>query len=149
MINHYNHILLTALILLIPTTAVIAQDSQKKNTRIQVEYIKDHNKSESIVTTLKISEDRYVPYEDAEINLYSISDTSKVLLDKLRTDKNGQAIYLIEDPQNIYKDSLGVMTFEVEYNGNASSKVAKRKIQVKQVNLKIPFFQEDTNNHTH
>jgi hypothetical protein len=142
--NKYNHILLIALIALIATCPVLAQNTEKKKTRIQAEYFKDHNRSESIVATLKIKEDSYVPYSDAEIHFYSISDTSKILLDKIKTDKEGKAIYLMEDPQKIYKDSSGLMTFEFEYNGDSSSKGANKDLEIKQANLKISFFQEDS-----
>ena len=140
----YTHILLIAQITLISTCAVVAQNTQKKTTRIQVEYYKDHNRAESIAATLRIREDRYLPYEDVEIHFYSINDTSKVLLDKMRTDLNGEAIYSIVDHQRIYKDSSGLMTFEVEYNGNSTAKGAKKDITVKQADLKISFLQEDT-----
>ena len=76
--NKYNHILLIALIALFFTCPVVAQNTKKAKTKVQVEYYKDHNGSESIVATLKIKEDRYVPYADAEIHFYSINDTSNV-----------------------------------------------------------------------
>jgi len=142
--DKYNHILLIVLIALISTCPVIAQNVQKKKTRVQVEYFKDHNGSESIVATLKIKEDSYVPYEDAEIHFYSINDTSKILLDKIRTDKDGEALYLMEDHLKNYKDSSGLMTFEVEYKGNSSTRGSNRDIKVHQVNLKVSFVQEDS-----
>ncbi len=142
--NKYNHILLMALIALIFTCPVLAQNTQKKKTRIQVEYFKDHNRLESIVATLKIKEDSYVPYEDAEIHFHSINDTSKILLSKIKTDINGKAIYLMEDHQKNYRDSSGLMTFEVEYKGNSSTKGANTDIEVHQVNLKVSFVQEDS-----
>ena len=132
------------LIALISSFLVVAQDTQKKKSRIQVVYFKDHNRAESIVAVLKIKEDKYVPHENAEIHFYSVSDTSKALLDKIMTDKNGEAVYMIEDHEKIYKDSSGLMVIEVEFKGNSSSTSAKKDIEVKQVELKISFVQDDT-----
>ena len=142
--NKYNYILLMVLIALISSFLVVAQDTQKKKSRIQVVYFKDHNRAESIVAVLKIKEDKYVPHENAEIHFYSVSDTSKALLDKIMTDKNGEAVYMIEDHEKIYKDSSGFMVIEVEFKGNSSSTSAKKDIEVKQVELKISFVQDDT-----
>ena len=143
MSNRYKHILLIPLIAILVPFNISSQATKKQTARIQVDYFKDHNGGERVVATLKVRSDRYRPHEDALIHFYTANDTSRVLLDKITTDAIGEAIYVIEDEQKIYKDSSGVMTFEVEYSGNASTKRAQKSVQVKQVNLKTSFFQED------
>ncbi len=141
--NRYKHILLIPLIAILLPFNASAQAAKKQTARIQLEYFKDHNGGERVVATLKVRSDRYRTHADALIHFYTVNDTSRVLLDKITTDANGEAIYVMEDEQKIHKDSSGLMTFEVEYSGNASIKSAHKSIQVKQVKLKTSFFQED------
>jgi len=142
--NRYKHILLIPLIAILVPFNADAQTTKKIGARLQVEYFKDHNRSELVVATLKVRTDRYTPHEDALIHFYSINDSSRVLLDKIRTTANGEAVYVIKDEQKIHKGSAGFMTIEAEYNGNTSIKGAQKSINVKQVSLKTSFFQEDT-----
>lgn len=143
MSNRYKHIILIPLIAILVPFNVSSQATKKQTARIQVEYFKDHEGGERVVATLKVKTDRYRVHENALIHFYTVNDTSRVLLDKISTDANGEAIYVIENEQKIHKDSSGVMTFEVEYSGNASIKNAQKSVQVKRVNLKTSFFQED------
>jgi hypothetical protein len=142
--NLYKHILIIGLIFGMATGESIAQKTKKKTTRIQVEYIKEASNEELLVATLRIREERYVALSNVTVSFYSINDTSKVLLKKVQTNKEGKAIFVIEDNPKIFKDSLGLMTFEVEYAGNSSSQSAKRKISIKQADLEISFFQKDS-----
>jgi 5-hydroxyisourate hydrolase-like protein (transthyretin family) len=141
----FKHILIIGLIAATATGNVFGQKKQKKKARVQVEYIKNYNKSEQLMATLIVKEKRYVPLSDAVIQFYSLNDTSRVLLEKMRTDKDGKAMFNIaaSNPK-IFKDTSGVLTFEVEYNGNSAIKGAKRKIAIKQGDLEISFFQKDS-----
>ena len=73
----YPQILLITLITSIIALPVFAQDGKMSATRMQVEYFKDHNRSESIVATLKIRDGRYMPFENAEILFYCIRYETK------------------------------------------------------------------------
>jgi hypothetical protein len=140
----FRNILMISLITIIATGNVFAQKSKKKTTRIGVEYFKNNLKTESLVATLRIKEGRYVPLSNILVHFYCINDTAKVMLDKIRTDEKGEAIFLIEDNPKIFKDSLGYMSFEIEYPGNITNKGVAKKITVKQANLEISFYQKDT-----
>lgn len=140
----FKHILILGLVVGIVTGETIAQKAKKKTTRIQVEYIKEASKAEFLVATLRVREKRYVPLSQVAVQFYSVNDTSKVLLAKVQTNKEGKAIFIIDDNPKIYKDSLGLMTFEVEYAGTSSNKSANREISVKQAELEISFFQKDS-----
>ncbi len=142
--NLFKNILILGLVSIIATGNVIAQKKGKKTTRISVEYIKDYRKTESLVVTLRVREKRYVPFNDVEVFFYCINDTSTVLLDRIRTNENGEAIFVIEDNPKITRDPLGLITFEVVYKGNNSIKGAKRTIVIKQASLDVSFFQKDT-----
>ncbi len=140
----YKHILIIGLVIIIAAGNVFAQKNKKKTTRISVEYVKDHNKAETLVAKLRVKEKRYMPLNDAIVKFYSVNDTSNVLLDKIRTNEDGEAIFAIGDNPKIFKDSIGLMAFEVEYTGSSSLKASNRKIAVKQSNLDVSFFQKDT-----
>lgn len=132
------------IIALIAPANLIAQKAKKKTTRIRVEYFKISSKGETLVATLRIKEKRYLPFSNAEVAFYSINDSSRILLQKVRSNKKGEAIYKLDENSNINKDSLGFMTFEVDYVGDASTKDTHRKISIKQANLEVSFFQKDT-----
>ena len=140
----FRNILMISLITIIATGNVFAQKTKKKTTRIRVEYFKNDHETESLLATLRIKEERYVPLSNVLVQFYSINDTSKVILDKIRTDEKGEATFLIEDNPKIFKDSLGFMSFEIEYPGNTTNKGAAKTITVKQANLEISFYQKDT-----
>ena len=142
--NWYRYITVIGLVLLITAGNLCGQKEKKKTTKLRVEYIKDHNKTESIVATLRIKEKRYVPLTDVDVLFYSTNDTSNILLEKVRSNEKGEAIFIIEEDPKIFLDSLGFMTFKVEYKGNTLNKGAKKNITVKQINMDVSFFQKDT-----
>ena len=140
--NNLNRYILTfGLLTIIAAGDLIAQE--KKTTRIAVEYIKNYDKTESLVATLRIKDPKYIGFENAIVQFYSVYDTSKVLLDKIRTNNNGEAIFLIENNPKILRDTSGIMGFVVEYLGNKSTKSSKKKLSAKQSNLEISFFQKE------
>jgi hypothetical protein len=142
--NLCKYSLAISLIIMVCTANMFAQTAKKKTTRIRVEYFINHNKDELLVATLRVKEDRYVPLTDGEIRFKSIHDTTNILLDKIRTNENGEATLLIGNNSKIFKDSLGFMVFEVEYIGDNSVKDSRNKITVKQADLDISFFQKDS-----
>ena len=144
--NWYKYILLTGLIVIVATSAVSAEKGKKKTTVFRLEYFKNNDQTEALVATLRFKEKSYVPLSNGVVFFYSVDDTSKVLLVKIETDENGEAIFAIDDNPKIFKDSLGFMTFEVEYSGSASLKASHKKITIKQANLEMSFFQKDTIN---
>lgn len=142
--NLYNYILIIGLITGIAYGESYGQKTKKKTTRIQVEYLKETGTGEFLTATLRIREERYVALANVPIQFYSINDTSKVLLEKVQTNEEGKAVFVIEENPKIFKDSLGVMTFEVEYAGNSSNQSANRQISVTQTDLEMSFFQKDS-----
>jgi hypothetical protein len=141
--NLNRYIAILSILTLITLGDVVAQKTKKKITRVAVEYIKNHDKTESLVATLRVKDPKYIALNDVIVQFYSVYDTSKVLLDKIRTNANGEAIFLLEDNPKILKDTSGVMTFEVEYIGDKSKKSSKRKLSVKRANLEVSFFQKE------
>ena len=142
--NWYRYIVIIGLLILFTPDNLYSQNDKKKTTKLRVEYIKGNNNVESIVATLRIKEKRYVPLSDVEVLFYSTNDTSIVLVEKVRSDAKGEAVFLIEDNPKVFIDSLGLMTFKVEYKGNTLNKGANKNIIVKQINMDVSFFQKDT-----
>lgn len=142
--NWYRYITTIGLAVLIAAGNLYSQNDKKKTTKLRVEYIKSQDKSEVIVATLRIKEKRYVPLTDVNVFFYSTNDTSNILLDKVRSNEKGEAVFSIEDNPKIFIDSLGFMTFKVEYKGNTLNKGAKKNLIAKQINMDVSFFQKDT-----
>jgi hypothetical protein len=139
--NLNRYILILGLVTLTTVSDVIAQ--KKKTTRIALEYVKNYDKTESLIATLRVKDPKYIGLNDVIVQFYSVYDTSKVLLDKIRTNSEGEAIFLLEDNPKILKDTSGLMSFEVEYLGDKSRKSSKKKVSAKQTNLEISFFQKE------
>ena len=78
------------------------------------------------------------------VHFYCINGDARVLLDKIETDQEGRAIFIIEENPKIVKDSIGSLTFEVEYKKSALYKGKTKDITIKQANLEMSFFQKDT-----
>ncbi len=140
----YKHLLLIALVALISTPDMMAQDTTMTVTRLQAAYYKDQHGLERIVAKLLIKAERYEPFANTELQFFAVSDTSNVLLAKIITDDKGEAVYMLEEDSKAYSDSTGQLAFEVKYEGNPTTNGAAKDIQVKGANLKISFFQEDT-----
>jgi hypothetical protein len=140
--NLHRYIVLLGILTLVTASDLVAQKTQKKTTRIALEYIKNYDKTESLVATLRVKDPKYIALNDVVVQFYSVYDTSKILLDKIRTNENGEAIFLLDDNPKILKDTSGVMSFEVEYFGDKSKNSSKRKLSVKQANLEMSFLQK-------
>jgi hypothetical protein len=140
----YKLLLLIALMAFVPSLGILAQDPEPASTKLQAAYFKDHQGQESIVAKLLIKQERYGPLAGAEIQVFAVRDTSKVPLEKLVTDDQGEAIYFLKDEDKAISDSSGLLAFVVEYAGNATTESASKDIEVKGAELKVAFFQEDT-----
>jgi len=140
----YRNFLLIIIIALFSNSALLAQSDKKKTTKIRVEYFNKNNTTEYLLLTLRIKEDRYIPFEDATVLIYSVGDTSNVLLDKVVSNYKGEAKFYISDDPLIFRDSTGQMTFEAEYVGDDQIKSDKESISIKKVNMEVSFFQKDT-----
>ena len=112
-------------------------------TRIKAEYIKKADKTESIVVTLMVKNKGYSGLSDAELQLYSLNDTSKNLIGQMQTNNDGQAIFVIKDNPDIYKNPSGILEFELAFNGDNSTKAASKKLSFGQADLDISFFKKD------
>ena len=140
--NFFNrHILIIGLFVFFVAGNALAQ--KKKATRIKVGYEKQFNMPGTLVASLLVREKRYEPFSNATVIFYSINDTSKVLIDELKTDSNGLAKLVIAESSNIYKDDAGIMMFEVEYIGTELTKGSSRKTSIKQADLNVSFIKQD------
>ena len=121
-----------------------AQNTKAKSTRIRLEYFKNHDASQTLMATILAKEKSYIPLPDVTISFYSISDTSRILLDKIGSNEKGKAVLTIKDHHDIFIDSTGTFTFQAEFNGNKSCKKSQKTITIKQANLEVSFYQKDT-----
>jgi len=140
----YKYLFLTFIIGVVFTYKGASQNDEKKMTRLRADYFKESDGSEKVVAKLIIREERYLPYEGAEVTFYSVQDTMSMLLGKTKTDNEGEASYLFEDNSEIFIDSTGLMTFELVYEGSATTMEARTEVVVKRADLQVSFIQEDT-----
>ncbi|HAW51461.1 MAG TPA: hypothetical protein DCX54_03890 [Flavobacteriales bacterium] len=141
--NWHKQLLVIGLIAIIATGNVFAGQDKKK-TNFRLEYFKKSDKTEQLVAKLRFKEQSYVPLANGVVNFYSIKRDERILLSKVETDEDGQAIFIIDDNPKIFKDSLGYLTFEAEYNETSEYQGVTKSITLLQADLEMSFFQKDT-----
>ena len=139
-----SNLLWTGIVLAFFSVGLNAQNATKKTIRSYIEYYQDHNNVGRLITTMRIREDRNAPLKEAMVYFYGIGDTSKILLDTVRTNNQGQAICVLDDIFEIYKDSLGLMRFESEFVSDQNYKGTSNNIDVQTTELSLTFFQRDS-----
>ena len=137
-------ILIVSIYLLSALSLIPAKAQTVLKTRVKLEYYKSSNKTKNLIAKITVKKKKNKPLQGVIINFYNINDTTKVLLENIKTNQEGEAIFVISDKYEIYKDSTGLMSFEVEFEGNDSCKRARRELSVKEANLEVSFFQKDT-----
>lgn len=141
----HKQVIIIGLALLTSSFDSLSQQVKLKTTRIRVEYYKYDDNSQKIYATILAREKSYVPLPDVTLHFFSVkNDTLKILQDKIKTNTKGEAIFTIRDHHEIFIDSMGVMIFEVQFDGAKLYKKAKKSLTVKKANLEVSFFQKDT-----
>ncbi len=123
---------------------VPAKSQTIQKTRVKLEYSKNHDKTQNLIAKITAKKKKNYPLKGVLISFYNINDTAKLLLNTIKTNSEGKAILTLSDKYQIYKDSSGLMSFEVEFEGNDSCKSAKKGLSIKETDLKISFFQKDS-----
>ena len=138
----YKQALIICLSLLASPFDSLSQQAKPKTTRIRVEYYKSYDNTQKIYATILAREKSHVPLPDVTLHFFNVkNDTLKILQDKIKTNAKGEAIFTIRDHHEIFIDSMGVMIFEVQFDGTKLHKKAKKSLTVKKANLEISFFQ--------
>ncbi len=132
------------LFLLTALSHIPAKTQTVQNTRIRLEYYKNHDKTKNLIVKITAKKKRYNPLQAVIISFYNINDTAKVLLDNIKTDDNGEALLTLSEQFEIYKDSNGLMSFEAEFEGNDSCKSARKNLSIRESDIEVSFFQKDT-----
>ncbi len=95
-------------------------------------------------TKITARKKRYNPLPEVFISFYYLNDTSKVLMDNIKTNDKGEALLTLPEQFEIYKSSSGLMSFEVEFEGNDSCASARKNLSIRESDLEVSFFQKDT-----
>lgn len=138
-----KRIIVLGILVLATLGDLFGQKAELLTTRIRLEYFNDGNNTQNLVATLIVRQESYIPLPGEVVSFYSVNDTSRILLGKIPTNVKGVAKFTIRDDQEIFKDTVGLMTFEAEYKGGESYKKAKKSVMIKQANLNVSFFQKD------
>lgn len=123
-----------------------AQDQKvkKRTARLSASYIQEYDTPARIVAILKVREKQYETLPGAPVKLISNTDTDQVVLDTVITNKDGEAIFAIHDYPGLYRDSSGVISVVVEFEGDSITKSADREVEFIQTRFEILFYQKDT-----
>ncbi|MDH5398011.1 MAG: hypothetical protein OEX02_07685 [Cyclobacteriaceae bacterium] len=139
------HRLFAVMLTLVLPLSLLSQTTKKDASSLQLGYHKKYDNTQLIRAVISVQKDRrYSPLANVVLKFYSLSDTSITLLDKIKTNDEGVAILIIQDHHDITPDSLGMMNFEVEFEGNKTAEKATETLQVKPASLVLSFLQKDT-----
>lgn len=122
---------------------ISAQTQTVQKTRIKLEYYKDHDKTKNLIAKITAKKKRNNPLQGVIISFYNINDTTKVLLDNIKTNDKGEALLKLSEQFEIFKDSTGLMSFEVEFEGNDSCTSARKDLNIWEADLEVSFFQKN------
>ncbi len=122
---------------------ISAQTQTVQKTRIKLEYYKDHDKTKNLIAKITAKNKRNNPLQGVIISFYNIYDTTKVLLDNIKTNDKGEALLKLSEQFEIFKDSTGLMSFEVEFEGNDSCTSARKDLNIWEADLEVSFFQKN------
>ena len=137
-------LLIPTLLLTIPAGLVQAQSDAPARSRLSLEYFEGPDKAKSIVASLKVKKESYVPYEAGAIYFFNIQDTIQTPLDTIYTNASGAATFKLENDLELYLDSSGIMNFYAEFPGDSLAKSDDADLQVRPMDLKISFVQQDS-----
>lgn len=140
----YRFIFIISLFLLSALSHIPAKAQTVQKTRIKLEYYKNHDKTKNLIARITAKKKKNKPLQGVIISFYNINDTTKVLLDNIKTNDQGEALLILSEQFEIFKDITGLMSFEVEFEGNDSCKSASKNLSFREANLEVSFFQKDT-----
>ena len=140
----FRYIFIINLFLLTALSHIPAKTQTVQKTRIKLEYYKNHDQTKNLIAKITAKKKRYNPLQEVIISFYNINDTTKVLLDNIRTNDEGEALLTLSEQFEIFKDSTGLMSFEVEFEGNDSCEMARKNLSIRESDLEVSFFQKDT-----
>ena len=128
-------------------TVIFAQDIvEKHRTYINMEFTQSdsHNKLMATLTARIKGERGRKKVADAEIEFYTISDTSDILLGNARTNMDGVATLELSKDQNIFANSEGEFMYQALFRGDEGYNDISKDIGIKAVKMKISFVEIDS-----
>lgn len=140
----YKNIFIVSVFLLSAVSHISAQTQTVQKTRLKLEYFKNHDKTKNLIAKITAKKKKNNPLQGVIISFYNINDTAKVLLDNIKTNDKGEALLTLSEQFEIFKNSTGLMSFEVEFEGNDSCTSARKNLSIWEADLEISFFQKNT-----
>ncbi len=126
---------------------VYAQTGSEKNqTFINVDFNQSDTHKKLIATlTARIKGERgRIRMESAEIEFYNMIDTTKIILGKATTDKEGVAVFEIGMEQNITTSPENGYEFAALFKGNENYSEASKSGVFKLIKMDISFAEIDS-----
>ena len=118
----------------------VQSNAQELDIYITFQTWKYSDQSRTLITTLTTDDDDDdVPVQDIFVNYFTVSDTGKILIDRVRSDKDGIASLIL--PQGIYinKDEEGYMHFLASVDEDEKYFGAEEELAVKDVIIDFTF----------
>lgn len=125
-----------SLVLLLGISTISLYGQTKHRAYLKLNYLKDSENNKNLIAELKTKIDKkFRLVENATINFYKVSDSTK-LLGSLKTDKKGIANFVLKN--NNENDTLGaVNTYMAEFEGCDTLKSKESEVEFKDLVLKM------------
>ncbi|MCF6241912.1 MAG: hypothetical protein L3J74_11275 [Bacteroidales bacterium] len=132
-------------LILIMLGSFTMQAQKKSRAYLKFNYFKGNDGSKMLVADLKTKVNRkFRPVQNAEINFYVATDTSDILLGKVKTNDKGRANFIISDKLKVKADTGGVYTYIAKFAGNDTLKAKTSDLQIQDILMDLALKEIDS-----
>ena len=117
---------------------------QKAPVRIYLEHYKNPERHQLKLTVLARKEKRYLPANAVKVDLYKTVIDSGNFLGSAITDADGKATYTLTQEQFQWANSVREVDYYAVVSESETLMGAKKKLNIKDVQLDVTFFIEDS-----
>lgn len=144
-----HNIKINALLLLLSLMLGAFQTaSAKVKIRLAAEYRQEVGKAGEIHIKAKAKrEEGLEPAANVELNIYRMYMDSSILIQKIKTDKEGIAVFSLKDDKTNIIDTSGWYEYYIELEGNKEYSSADKSVSFKKCILKAELQNIDSINH--
>ena len=118
----------------------VQSNAQELDVYMTFQTWKYSDQTRTLITTLTTDgDDDEVPVQDLFVNYFTVSDTGKILIDRVRSDKDGIASLILPQGIYIHKDEEGYMHFLAIVDEDEKYFGAEEELAVKDVIIDFSF----------
>ncbi len=121
------------------------QAQKKSRAYLKFNYFKENDGSKMLVADLKTKVNRkFRPVQNAEIKFFAATDSTDMLLGKVKTNEEGRATFIISNKFKLKADTGGVYTYIAKFAGNDTLKSKSSDLQIQDITVDLNLKEIDS-----